>query len=108
MRLNKPLKILILILTLAPPIYMGLFFFFIFSSVMRKPTKNDLIFAHFQLFFITHGIVMLLMVALMVFYVVYLFRTDKVDQQKKVLWAIALFMGAPIAMPIFWYLYVWK
>jgi hypothetical protein len=38
--------------------------------------------------------------------IVYLFRTNRVPQPKKALWAVVLFMGNMIAMPIFWYLYI--
>ena len=79
------------------------FLFAYIQQLHESFRQNDPIFAHFNLFFIIHGLVMLLMFSLMVFYVIYLFRTDRVEQQKKVLWAIVLFTGAPIAMPIFWY-----
>jgi hypothetical protein len=36
------------------------------------------------------------------------FRNDRVDKDKKVLWAVVLFMGNMIAMPIYWYLYIWR
>ncbi len=37
----------------------------------------------------------------------YLFKTDVVPQDKKALWAVVLFLGNMISMPIFWYLYIW-
>jgi hypothetical protein len=36
------------------------------------------------------------------------FRNDQVEKDKKVLWAVVIFMGNMIAMPIYWYLYIWK
>jgi len=33
---------------------------------------------------------------------------DLIDKDKKVLWAVVIFMGSMIAMPIYWYLYIWK
>jgi len=47
--------------TVLPPIYMALFLFYVFSSVMRQPSKNDPMFVHFELFFIIHGLVILVM-----------------------------------------------
>jgi hypothetical protein len=41
-------------------------------------------------------------------YIRYLFKTDTVPKDKKALWAVVLFLGNMISMPIFWYLYVWK
>jgi hypothetical protein len=45
---------------------------------------------------------------LTVFYMVNVFRNDRVDKDKKVLWAVVIFMGNMIAMPIYWYLYIWR
>jgi hypothetical protein len=36
------------------------------------------------------------------------FRNDRVNKDMKVLWAVVLFMGSFIAMPIYWYLYIWR
>lgn len=60
------------------------------------------------LIFPLHLLTILEMLALEVVYIVYLFRTDRVDQDKKALWAVVLFLGNMIAMPIFWYLHIWK
>ena len=45
---------------------------------------------------------------LIAIYMFYLFKTDVVPQDKKALWAVVLFLGNMISMPIFWYLYIWK
>jgi hypothetical protein len=54
-----------------------------------------------------HVFTMLAGIALIVFYIVNVFRNDRVDKDKKALWAVVLFMGSMIAMPIYWYLYIW-
>mgnify|MGYP001496655692 CR=1 FL=1 len=46
--------------------------------------------------------------ALIVSYIVCLFKTSNVPNDKKPLWAVVIFMGHFLAMPIFWYLYVWR
>ncbi len=55
-----------------------------------------------------HLFTMLAVMGLMVFYIVNVFRNDRVDKDKKALWAVVLFMGNMIAMPIYWYLYIWR
>ena len=45
---------------------------------------------------------------LIISYIVYLFKTNYVPKDKKALWAVVIILFAVIAMPIFWYLYVWK
>jgi len=45
--------------------------------------------------------------AVTAFYIVYLFKTDRVEQSNKALWGVALFIGGPIAQAIFFLLYIW-
>ena len=46
--------------------------------------------------------------ALVPIYLFYLFKSDVVAHDKKALWAVVIFSGNMISMPIFWYLYIWK
>lgn len=55
-----------------------------------------------------HLLTMLEIFALMIFYVIYLFKTDAVPQDKKALWAAVILLGGMVSMPVFWYLYVWR
>ena len=48
------------------------------------------------------------MIVLLFIYIRDVFKNDKVAQDKKALWAVVLFMGGVIAMPIYWYFYIWK
>jgi hypothetical protein len=41
-------------------------------------------------------------------YMIYLFKTRHVRSDKRALWAVALVLGSFIAMPIFWFLHVWR
>ncbi len=45
---------------------------------------------------------------LLVFYIYNLFKNENVKSDQKVLWALVLFMGNMMAMPIYWYLYIWR
>ena len=62
----------------------------------------------FKYLFILHVLTMLLMFVLMVIYIVHAFRTDLVPNDKKAIWVIALFFGSVVAMPIYWYFYMWR
>lgn len=46
--------------------------------------------------------------ALTVLFLVDAFRSPRLPRDHRALWAIALFTGGPIALPIYWYLHVWK
>lgn len=109
--MNKSLKILLGLATLWPFVYIILFFLFIFSTVLFMPSSG----AEgsgppffFMAFMAVHLFTMLWIMALTVFYMVNVFKNDRVEKDKKVLWAVVLFMGSMIAMPIYWYLYIWK
>jgi hypothetical protein len=110
MTLSKPVKIAIAIASLLPIIYMIFFFGFIMYmmfSTVNNPDGNKEVFDFMPVLFAMHFAVIFLMFGLMAFYMIYLFKSDRVPQDKKVLWAIFLFMGNFIAMPIFWYFYIW-
>lgn len=104
MKLSQPVKLIVGALTLLPFAYMVYFFVSMVSAVGTESGGLD----NFDLMFRLHLGTMLLIFALMIFYIVYLFRTPRVPQDKKALWAVVLFMGNMIAMPVFWFLYVWR
>jgi hypothetical protein len=55
-----------------------------------------------------HFFTMFEMLALIVIYIIHLFKTDRVPQDKKALWAVVLFLGNMIAIPVYWYFYIWR
>ena len=61
-----------------------------------------------MIIFPLHFLTMLEMMGLMVIYIVHLFKTDRVPQDKKALWAVVLLLGNVLAMPVYWYFYIWK
>ena len=111
MHLSKPAKVLIAAATAWPLVYMFLFMGFIFSIVVRGlsgPHTRGEVPVAFKLVFLLHLLTILWMFALLAFYIIYLFKSDRVAQDKKALWAVVLFFGNMIAMPVFWYLYIWR
>ena len=109
--MKKSTKILLVLATLWPFLYMILFFVFIFSSIFFRPSPGGEESGppfFFAVFIALHLFTMLWIIALTVFYMVKVFRNDRVEKDKKVLWTVVIFMGNMIAMPIYWYLYIWK
>jgi hypothetical protein len=103
-------KLLLGLATLWPFAYLVLFFVVTFATELfmpgsrHQPGPPPLIALILPLHFFT----MLVVLALLIFYIVNVFKNVRVEKDKKVLWAIVLFMGSMIAMPIYWYLYIWK
>jgi hypothetical protein len=107
--MNKGGKVLLGLATLWPFFYLILFFVFILSMVLLESGGGgDGAPPIIAIIFPLHLLTMLIIAALTVFYIVNVFRNNRVDKDKKALWAIVIFMGSVIAMPIYWYLYVWK
>ena len=111
MRINRAVAALLGILTLAP----WAFFIYLVARITSGafppvPAPNappEEFFREFNALFRFQMVFMLVMLALMVFYIVHVFRTDRVPQEKKALWAAVLFLGNLFAMPVYWYFYIW-
>ena len=108
--MSKTIKLLLGLITLWPFTYVILFFLtiasLIFFSSGAEPGVGPP--PAIALIFPLHLLTMLIIAALTVFYIVNVFRNDRVEKDKKVLWAVVLFMENVIAMPVYWYLYIWK
>jgi len=107
--MSRGKKITLAIFTAWPLFYMVLFmcsmfgmFFFADGGHSSGPD------IFFMIIFPLHFFTMFEILALMVIYIVHLFKTDAVPQDKKALWAVVLLLGNMIAMPIYWYLYIWE
>lgn len=109
----KPtVKLILGLATLLPLVYMILYFVvfisLFFSSVLGNPPIGVPGEQHFASMFIGHFIMMLWIMALLVFYIVHLFKNESIPNDKKALWAIVIFLGNVLAMPVYWYIYVWN
>ena len=101
---RKPAKILLLLATLWPIAYVFVFLAFILSAFLAPAGSPEPPLYFLPLLLLT----MLLSTGLTVIYIVDIFRNDRVEKDMKALWALVIFMGSFIAMPIYWYLYIWR
>lgn len=111
--MSKPRKIVLGIATLCPLLYLVVFFGFIFSLIISSFAAPGQIEQNgppieFLILFALHFLTMILVFTLMVIYVINVFKNNKIENNKKFLWVVVLFFGSIIAMPIYWYLYIWK
>ena len=109
--MRKTGKILLGVLTLAPLALMILAFVFFFtvasSASFGRRFDEDAFSVSFGTFFAIQMLAVLLTLGLTVFYIVNVFRNDRVEKDKKALWAVVIFMGNAFAMPVYWYLFIW-
>jgi len=111
MRLNRVLAIVAAVLTIVPWVYVVFFLSYLmpkFRSFTTPGGPSPEEFHHlFHSVFRWHLGIMGLVLALTILYIVHLFRTDRVPPDKKALWAVVLLLGNVLAMPVYWYFYVW-
>lgn len=106
--MKKPLKIFIGLASLWPVIYFCAFILFFvvtfLSFAVGADEPPEIIFLIIPLHFLT----MLWIFGLIVFYIYNIFQNDRIDGEKKALWAVVIFLGNMIAMPVYWYFYIWR
>ena len=71
------------------------------------PLKEGAFQIFFVLIFALHFLNDSLDLGVIAFYIYNLFKNDRVDKDKCV-GAVVLFMGNIMAMPVYWYLYIWR
>ncbi|HEV7570668.1 MAG TPA: hypothetical protein VGQ21_04135 [Thermoanaerobaculia bacterium] len=112
--MKKPAKLALAVASVWPFVWMLIFMMFVFGMMFFMSNHSEMSDRHqgmplpVMLLFAGHFLTMLFIFALTAFYIVYLFKTDRVPQDKKALWAVVLFFANIFAFPIFWYLYIWR
>jgi hypothetical protein len=90
----------------------GVFLSFLspYKTTTSRPSNPVRLFLlnHLGALIVIFGFSAILAWGLVVFYVVHVTKSTLVAPDRKMLWALALFGGNIIAMPIYWYLYVRK
>jgi hypothetical protein len=102
-QISKLIKLFIGIASVLPLLYMIFFMGTFFSMAFLHRTLIP-----FNVLFGIHMFTIFYIFGLLVFYIYNLFKNENVKSDQKVLWALVLFMGNMMAMPIYWYLYIWR
>src|SRR5215470_17956139 len=114
MKLSRTTKIWLGIGTIWPICYIVLFFVFVFTMMGtfilqantpgRQPDFPMPILAIIPF----HLFTMLLVIALYVFYIIYVIKDQRIDQTMKIVWIVLFFFTGVLTMPAFYFLYIWK
>ena len=89
-----------LIATLVPFIYIA---YFISNVALGVNGVSD-----FDFLFKVHMLMALYTLVLMAFYIVYLVKLESISTELKLIWVVVLFVTNLLAMPVIWYLYIYK
>ena len=106
MRIGKSLSIFIAVLTVAPFLYFVLFAAFLFSAMAKGFNHGQQAPPFLPYLMVVHLGCMLLMFALMAFYIVHIFKNPALPDTRRILWVIVIFMGSVVGAPIYWWLYL--
>ena len=90
-----------------PAVYFVLFFALVAEATVRRggDPGNDLL-VPFGVLIALHLATMLIILAAAIAYVVHAWRSPRIDKDQRTLWVLVLLLGAPIAMPIYWWIHV--
>jgi hypothetical protein len=105
--MSKTAKIGLLAATAWPIVYIVLFTGFVFSMMLQTSSAGQAQ-DWFAPLMVVHLLTMLWCMALTAIYIVNVFGNDRVEKDKKALWAVVLFFGSILAMVVYWYLYIWR
>jgi prolipoprotein diacylglyceryltransferase len=89
---------------------MGLFFVIFLTSFLQATGKpaNPGIFNLFPILFVFYGLTIILMVGLPIFYIMHIMKNNFDTPELRIIWVILVLMGGIVAMPIYFYLYIWR
>lgn len=50
----------------------------------------------------------LLFFVLLIIFLINVLGNDRVEKEKKIIWALLIIFGSIVAMPVYWYLFIWS
>lgn len=101
-------EIILGVVSLWPIAYMLIFMTFIISMFMSITGQNLGNGSNIFVLFGLHIFTIILTMVLITIYIINIFKNERVEKDKKVLWTIIILFGGIVAMPIYWYLYLWS
>lgn len=98
-------KITLGIVTVLPLVYCIVFLCICFSALFAdcKPSPEFM-----RAIVLAHFLCMFLMGGLLIFYLRNVYRNQSLSAEQKTLWMVILLFGNAIAMPVYWYHYVFR
>ena len=72
------------------------------------PAVSALFSLGFMGLFMVHLLTILLILALMPFYIILAVKNERLDQTMRIIWIVLLCTLGMLANPVYWFLYVWR
>jgi hypothetical protein len=100
------------VLTLLPLLLLGVcsaLFAWVFTSLWQHPpARGEGPPPLFLALFGANCVYLALLAGLTLFYAVHAMRNPRIEEARRPLWLVVLVLGAPLSMPVYWYLYLWR
>jgi len=110
--MSKSAKLFVGFLTIWPLIYFIFFVLFIYFQFTKafstNPPSTDILDGWLPGLFLVHFITIFLIIGLIISFIRNANRNKLIAKSDRLAWAIMLFIGNMIALPIYWYSYIWK
>lgn len=109
--MGKLSKIVFGMATLIPLIYVLCFFlllFFHLTNIVGGIPERNILVENFDVLFVAHLAAMVWILALTILYIVHIAKHPSVKSEMRVVWIVAVLMANVFAMPIYWYLHIWR
>jgi hypothetical protein len=80
------------------------------EKIEEKDTQppGELVGIGFAGLFAAHLITIVLIMGLMPLYIILAVKSERLDQTMRIVWVVLICMLAFFAMPVYWYLYIWR
>ena len=110
MNLTRKQKIILGVLTLWPPLYILIFIANVVGMIVASSSNTNVTISIMSVAWIfpLHFLTIILVLALMVFYILYIVRSDTIPEEHRIVWLIAVIIVSIPAMIIFWFMHFWK
>lgn len=96
-----------LVATILPIVYILFFIWFVFQGVMAPIGTQFIDLDSFRIIFMFHLGVMAWSIALLIVYLLHLFKKSAVPENQRPIWVLVLLFGAQIGMLVYWFVHVW-
>ena len=110
MNLTRKQKITLGVLTLWPPLYILIFVLNVIFMIMASSanTASSVTFMSVAWIIPLQFLTIIMVLALMIFYILYIIRSDTIPEEHKVVWLIVVIIVSVPAMIVFWFMHFWK
>ena len=100
-------KLLLFLWTILPVLYFFAFMAFVSFSVFSQKVSGAP-FDFFPYLFVVHMLFGFCGMALIAYYLIYLFKRSGLQGNDQIMWLVLLLMLGPFGMLAFWYVNIWK